>query len=617
MRKTSASETRIKKENFLTEEGAKNDYMQDLSMYEGSVTFMNGYQNYSLLNQQKTNLYKCILVNLLALKANKGFAGIIQPSGIFDDPKASVLRAYIYPQLKYLFGFINELVLFAEVDHHLVYSINVFGERKAEPYFLMIGNVFHPATIDESFSHDGHGLVTGIKVYDNSRNKWIWNLKGHKSRIVRISSKALQTMAFAFENRTNWQGAKLVTLHSQEMIDIISKFGAFNTRVADFEQTITVCWDETGAQKAGFIRRNTQYPSLNRLELIYSGPHFFVGNPIYKTPRAKCNLNSDYDPLDLTKIDANYLPLTNYVPATELLGFKDKQKGFEIGKDDQGKPIYDDWFGYYKFAFRRRLSLSGERTLIGVTILPNTSHVNTVISVCFRDQQKLLEFSALTFSIVLDFFVKTIGKADIYSDNILDFPLGLDSKFHAHLFPRTLALNCLNQYYALLWERNWQAEFSNTQWAVRSVTPLPLSDWSTRTPTWAWESPLRNYYERRQALVELDVLVAMALGLTLEQLLAMYRIQFPVLQQNEQDTWYDQTGNIVFTCSKGLSGVGLDSKTWATVRNLAAGEYVHTITKKQSELYANKQVTYYAPFFKADREQDYVVAWEVFEGVVL
>ena len=71
---------------------------------------------------------------------------------------------------------------------------------------------------------------------------------------------------------------------------------------------------------------------------------------------------------------------------------------------------------------------------------------------------------------------------------------------------------------------------------------------------------IRNYFARRQALVEIDVVAAMALGLTLDELIMMYKIQFPVLQQNEQDTWYDVNGQIVFTCSKGLTGVGLDRK---------------------------------------------------------
>jgi len=49
-------------------------------------------------------------------------------------------------------------------------------------------------------------------------------------------------------------------------------------------------------------------------------------------------------------------------------------------------------------------------------------------------------------------------------------------------------------------------------------------------------------------------------------------------------------------------------------RALKVGDtYTHTITK--SELYHGQQITYYAPFDKCDRVEDYKVAWAHFEKI--
>ena len=55
-------------------------------------------------------------------------------------------------------------------------------------------------------------------------------------------------------------------------------------------------------------------------------------------------------------------------------------------------------------------------------------------------------------------------------------------------------------------------------------------------------TPLRRDYERRLALVEIDALAALMLGLTAEHLCAMYRTQFAVLRKYEYKMSFDSEG---------------------------------------------------------------------------
>lgn len=612
IRSVPAPQVRTMQAQFLDDNRLKAVYEDEVIEIECTSIFMNSTQNYSILDGQQTDLYKCILVNGLNLVSQIGIMGLLHPEGIYNDPKAEPLRRKLFPKLKFHFQFRNEQTLFSETNDHgrLIFGISIYsGANLNRIEFLNINNLFHPSTIDGCFIHSGSNVCSGIKV--KTDDGYVWNTKPHKDRIVKFTIKELTIISEAFNNKEDPSVTPLVTIHANSLLNILNKFSNYKSRIGSIELKATGCWDETNAVNSSIIKRVTKYPDIEEFELILSGPHFYVSKPFNKIPKKICTENSHYDSIDLTDLTEDFVPRTNFIPNINLEQFENLQKGLSIGFDQDGKVIYDNWFNHYKVVFSKMLNQAGERTLQPSIIFPKVSHIHSVLSFIFRNANVLVEFAGLTSSLIYDFYIKTLGKSNLYEGSLSDLPFNIESSIKPYLFNRTLQLNCLNKYYAPLWQESWQDAFKEDSWSKQDARLKPFN---TLTPDWQWSTPLRNWFERRQALVEIDVITAMALGLTLEELILIYNVQFPVLQQNEDDTWYDTKGNIVFTCSKGLVGVGVDRPVWERISALEAGEtYEHTITK--SELYQGKKVTYHAPFDKCDRVEDYRLAWKWFDSI--
>ena len=620
IRKVSAPDVRKKRnEMFAAIPSIEQLYRAEECENACSSVFMNAHSNYPLLEGQQTNLYKCVLENGFSMMNEKAYMGLLHPETVYDDPKGQPLRREIYRRLRYHFQYTNELSLFAEVDHHTKYGEQIYGNYQEIINFESIHNLFHPVTIDGCFVHDGHGICGGIKD-----NKGHWNTDAHYDRIVHFSEDELRVLSDAFEDGNNWETVKLTSIHSNKVIETLSRISKFATHVKTYKHYITRAIEETGGVNDGIIKRNTTLPNIDKYEMVYSGPHLFVSNPIYKTPRARCVLNSDYDVIDLSHIDEKYVARTNYVPIMDIQTYKTLIKGFYKDNDENSL-----WISQYRVAYRFMLNISGERALIPSIIYPKVSHIHGINSILFDSLSDMSEFAGLTSSIVFDFYVKTIGAGALGQNIVESFPLGIASKYKQSLFVRTLLLNCLTKAYADLWQEMWDGAYRNETWSKEDTR---LKTFNELHEDWAWDIPLRNYFERRQALVEIDVIAAIALGLSLQDLEMIYTLQFPVLQQNENDTWYDAEGKIVFTCSKGLTGVGLDRKRnnstgmlgWEDIRgeqiddNTYAGTsptHTHTIDPAKSELYGGQQQTFVAPYTRCDRIADYRTAWAHFEKV--
>ncbi len=88
-------------------------------------------------------------------------------------------------------------------------------------------------------------------------------------------------------------------------------------------------------------------------------------------------------------------------------------------------------------------------------------------------------------------------------------------------------------------------------------------------------------------MLEIDVLTAIALDLTMDELVVIYRVQFPVMQKYERRMLFDQRGMRV------------------TVRNSHTG----FVPNENHPDYP----TMIPPFTPVNREADYREAWAYFE----
>lgn len=599
LRNYSASQLNDLRVGTIEKNSLKHTYLSEYEEFEATQNFLNATQNYPILKGIQSNLYKCFLPQSWIVGKQGGIAGLLHPEGIYDDPKGGRFRREIYPRLKAHFQFQNELKLFNDIDHHSTFSINIYKNNQGSVNIQHIANLYTPQTIYFCFDHDGHGSIPGIKDDDNN-----WCVQGHKERIILVSQKELDLFALLYDaEETPALEARLPALQSQTLISVLNKLSDQPRRLGDLtgEYFSTEMWHETNSQKDHTIRRQTCFPK-DVGQWVLSGPHFYVSNPYYKTPRATCTKNSHYDVLDLTVLPNDYLPRANYVPNCDSEEYLNRTPKVSWG--DQ-KPVTD----YYRLVYRRMIGSSAERTLIPTIFPKGVSHINTILSLTAKYQKILTNFQGLCSSICYDFFIKVTGRSDLYASVLAEMPY-----FEINdISIRSLILTCITSHYSDIWEECWDNSFIYDRWS-KNDKRLPADHFINLTPKWNRNVALRTDYARRQALVEIDVITAMTLGVTLDELLTIYRVQFPVLRQYETDTWYDQSGRIVFTCSKGLPGVGFSRPEWNDIKDMKSGTVSRTIL--DDTLLGGPQertITYEAPFDRCNREEDYETAWLEFE----
>ena len=685
----------------------KQRYRHELESSVGSATFLCSDSQYPELIGIRTNLYKNFIARIWQVLGKDGMCGLLHPEGVFDDPRGGAFRREYYRRLKAHYHFKNELSLFGAVHHVMAFSVNISGGKAEEPAFTAAFGFYTPTTLTACLGHTrAEDPIPGIKTDDGN-----WDTRGHCHRLIQVTSEELAIFAALFEEaKTDPLETRLPQVHSRQILEVLRKFSTAPKRLGDFGEDYYASdmFNEVNAQRDGIITRqeNPSFQPTTAEEWVLSGPHFFNGTPLNKTPRTSCTLSSDYDSIDLTTLAEDYLPRAVYRPgdsrgnqeafhaaiaewpAPALPGFWpiaageetpwetllngenlrtwqadtskpgasrarrfacfSKAEGNVLGaiawlKQHPGVALHEDYSDVRlqqtpdaeagrlvkegrrpspitarpRLVMRRRGQPANERTLIPAVMPPGTTHVNAVISITVLTSAFIVQQAATLVALPTDFFFRITGRSDIYDSTVATFPF-LFGPFMDAAASRMLRLSSLTGAYADLWAEYatehrdlFAHRWSTDDTRLTNDTELP---WSELPESWSWHCPLRTDFARRQALLEIDVLVAMSLGLSLEELLTIYRVQFPVMRGYELVDEYDAQGRrLPNTSRKDPGATELRTRRRETT-NSDTGQPTAPLTATWDIDNGLAQVTktFHPPFTRVDRESDYRQAWACF-----
>lgn len=520
------------------------------------------------------DLYRCFMERTWRSTAPHGIVSLIHPESHFTEARARGLREACYQRLRRHWQFRNEARLF-EIHHAKEYGVHVYGSP-SELRFYQGASLYHPETVERSFRHDGSGAVPGVKDASGA-----WDMRPHAQRILEVTETTLAGWSQLIdEPGTRAAEARMLYPVNRASAEVLEKIAAA-PRLADVGFQWTAGWHESADRKLGYFESRSAVPT-RWSDVILQGPHLTVATPLYQQGNPTIRSNKDYSLIDLETLPEDFIPRTNYQvarPEAEYLAAYPKWDGTPSSK-------------FYRLTWREMCDSATVRTLHSALLPPGPAHVGGLLSLTVEDSADLVIMAGTTSSLVADFLVKVMGVGHIKTSTLGKIPHIRGHALEPSLILRTLRLNCLVSAYASLWNELYEHLWREDPAVAYPDSPNCQNE--NISSDWTQGTPLRKSLARRRALVEIDAIVAVMLGITAEELLTIYRTQFPVLQRYEREARYDANGRQLPT--------------------KVASELRKDPTLGRTDITVDG-ITYAAPFTGVDRERDMLLAHEHFTAI--
>ncbi|MEU6976810.1 class I SAM-dependent DNA methyltransferase [Streptomyces sp. NPDC046371] len=564
------------KEEALRQQAGDDFYLAELSSVAGISESLSSNSTYPLISGTRPDLYRAFMCQAWRNLSRAGTAGLIHPDSHFNGVKERHLREATYRHLRIHAHFHNRVGIFPDIHANSEFSINIYG-AVASVHFTHVSWLFDPATLTESLTHDGKSAIPGIK------HEGEWDRRPHAARLITVDSNRLSDWnQLSGNNGTSGTQAALLYPVTGDEQAAVEALADTTHRLSEFNPRISVgMFENLETKRLGLYEWNTS--ALEDLaELILQGPHIGVANPMGKQPNVPCRTNRDWSTFNLPDLPINARPRTNYVRACE-------HDRYISAQDHWGGRPYTE---YFRLVWRRMIPFDTERSLFAAIVPPGPTHVDAVNSMALADNRGTVLNAGFWSALPLDYLLRITGRADLRMAEALKMPAPSPSHpLTAPLLLRTLRLNCLTNAYTPLWEELFHPTWPGYEgWGHTWPNITPLAE--HLSGDWGYDTPLRTEYERRAALVELDSLVSVWLGITPDQLIAIYKSRYPILSSYESEMFFDANGRKIAR-NHNTYGYGQTKETYPAL--LDHLDNPATVPPPDG---------YIAPFYKADRETE-------------